>query len=51
MSLGKAASELIRRGACYQVPIRMVNRLPVLDAPEGFPAITSAQVRKIQDEE
>jgi hypothetical protein len=51
LSLGKATSELVRRGAHYQVGIRKVNGLPVLDASDDFPAITSERVRELCDEE
>jgi len=51
LSLGKAASELVRRGARYQVGIRKVNGLPVFDAPDDFPVITSERVRELYDEE
>jgi hypothetical protein len=51
LSLGKAASELVRRGARYQVGTRKVNGLPVLDASDDFPVITSARVRELCDEE
>lgn len=51
MSMGKAASELIRLGSRYQMPVRMVNGLPVLDAPGEFPTITSERVRELPDEE
>ena len=51
LSLGKAASELIRRGTIYQLATRKVNGLPVLEAPEDFPLITSEQVRELMDEE
>ena len=50
LSLGRAASELIRRGARYQLRAKKVNGLPVLDAPDDFPAITSEQVRELLDE-
>jgi len=40
VSLGKAASELIRRGARFRLGVRMVNDIPVLDAPSDFPAIS-----------
>lgn len=50
LSLGKAASELVRRGARYQVGTRKVNGLPVLNAPEDFPMITSERVRELSDE-
>jgi hypothetical protein len=51
LPLGKAASELVRRGARYQVRTRKVNGLPVLDAPDDFPVITSERVRELCDEE
>lgn len=51
LSLGKAASELIRRGARYQLGIRRVNGFPVLDAPDDFPTITTERVRELLDEE
>jgi hypothetical protein len=51
LSLGAAASELVRRGARYQVGIRKVNGLPVLDASDDFPVITVQQVRELSDEE
>lgn len=51
LSLGRAASELIRRGACYQLGIRKVNGFPVLDASDEFPSITTEQVRGLSDEE
>jgi hypothetical protein len=51
LSLGKAASELVRRGARYQVGTRKVNGLPVLDASEEFPVITSEQVQELSEEE
>jgi len=46
LSLGKAASDLIRRGLLYQLETRKVNGLPVLDAPRHFPQITTKQVRE-----
>jgi len=51
LSLGEAASELIRRGVRYQLGIRRVNGLPVLDAPQDFPTITSKQIRELLGEE
>jgi hypothetical protein len=51
LSLGQAASELIRRGSRYQIPVRKVDGLPVFDAPAGFPQVTTAQVRRLMDEE
>jgi len=51
ISLGKAASELIRRGSGFQLATRKINGLPVFEVPEHFPKITSEQVRQILDEE
>lgn len=51
LSLGKAASELIRRGIRYQLGTRKVSGLPVLDAPDDFPVITTERVRELLDEE
>ena len=51
LSLGKAASELVRRGIRYQIGTRKVNGLPVFDAPNDFPRITTEKVRELLDEE
>jgi len=51
LSRGKAASDLIRRGARYQLAVRRLNGLPVLDAPAGFPAISTKRVRDLLAEE
>lgn len=51
LSLGKAASELIRRGARYQLGIGERNGFPVVDVPDDFPLITSERVRELLDEE
>ena len=51
ISMGRAASELIRRGTRYQLGTRIVNGIRVFDVPEDFPLITSEQVKKILDEE
>lgn len=51
VSLGAAASELIRRGSRYQIGIRKVNGLPGLDAPEDFPVITTEQVKELSNED
>jgi len=50
LSLGKAASELIRRGSRYQLPTQRRNGIPVFEVPEDFPVITSERVRKLLDE-
>ena len=51
LSLGKAASELIRRGVRYQLATQKVNGLPVLNAPDDFPVVTTEQVRELLDEQ
>jgi hypothetical protein len=51
LSLGKAASELVRRGDRYQIGTRKINGLPVFDAPNDFPRITTEKVRELLDEE
>jgi len=51
LSLGKAASELVRRGARFQLGTRRVNGLVVFDTPDDFPIITNERVKKLLDEE
>ncbi|MBZ5593681.1 MAG: antitoxin [Acidobacteriia bacterium] len=51
LSLGKAASELVRRGARYQLGTCTKNGLPVLDASDDFPLLTTTQVRAFLEEE
>ena len=51
LSMGRAASELIRRGACYRLGTRKLNGLPVFDAPDDYPAISTERVRELLDQE
>ena len=51
ISLGDAASDLIRNGSRYQLPTRRMNGLPVFDVPADFPAVTDGQVRSLMEEE
>ncbi len=51
MSLGKAASELIRRGKNYRIPIKHVNGWPVFDVPEHFPTITTERIKELLEDE
>ena len=51
LSLGKAASELIRRGVRYQLTTHQRNGIPVFEVPKDFPAITSERVRELLDED
>jgi len=47
MALGKAVSELVRRGAHTPTPTRLVNGFVVFDIPPGGPKITSERVREL----
>jgi hypothetical protein len=51
VSMGKAASELIRRGIERPVPTHIVNGLHVFSAPPGGPRVTSEQVRELESEQ
>ena len=50
IALGKAVSELVRRGLTAPLQTRMINEFHVVDLPPGSPQITSEHVRKLQDE-
>ena len=50
LAFGKAASELIRRGARYQLPIRTRNGLPHFVVPDDFPVVTSEHSRRFLNE-
>jgi len=43
--LGKAVSDLARRGLRVAPPVKEVNGLVVFDPPEGAPKITMRKVR------
>ena len=47
LSLGKAASELVRKGAASLTPTRIVNGFVVFDIPTGGPKISSERVKKL----
>ena len=46
VSLGKAVSDLARRGLLVAPPVREVNGLVVFDPPKGSPKITPAKVKE-----
>ena len=48
--LGKAVSQLVRKGLSSPTPIRMVNGFPVFDVPPDDPPITSEGVRELESE-
>jgi hypothetical protein len=51
IGLGKAVSELVRRGSSLPMPTRIVNGLHVFAPPPGSPIVTSKKVRDLQDSE
>jgi hypothetical protein len=51
LSFGRAASELIRRGVSFQLGTTNLNGFPVFNVPDGFPVITTEQVRELSEEE
>ena len=51
ISLGRAASDLIRHGAQYQLKTSKRSGLPVLEAPEDFPVMTTEKVKELLSQE
>jgi hypothetical protein len=49
--MGKAVSELVRRGLSAPVKTRMVNGLIVFDVPEGGERVTSELVKQLEADE
>ncbi len=47
MALGKAVSELVRRGFALRRPTRTVNGLEVFDLPPDSPRVTTRDVRRV----
>jgi hypothetical protein len=50
LAMGKALSELVRRGIAAPPKTRIVNGLTVFDLPEGGEKISSAKVKKLLEE-
>jgi hypothetical protein len=50
VALGKAVSELVRKGFTTPTPTRVVNGFVVFDVPPDSPRITSEQVKRLQCE-
>ena len=50
IALGKAVSELVRRGLRAPLQTRVVNGFHVVELPPGSPQVTIEHVRKLQDE-
>jgi hypothetical protein len=51
VGLGKALSELVRRGIAAPLPTRTVNGLLVFDPPGDSPRVTTRMVRELETEE
>jgi hypothetical protein len=50
VALGKAVSELVRRGWQTPVPTRIVNGLHVLVLPPDAPQMTTEQIKKLESD-
>jgi hypothetical protein len=50
LALGKAASELVRRGLEAPTPTRIVNGVVVFDIPPGSSPITTKRVKQLETE-
>lgn len=51
VGLGKAVSELVRRGIAAPLPVCTVNGLLVFDPPSDSPRVTTKKVRALEAEE
>jgi hypothetical protein len=50
VAIGKAASDLIRRGLQAPLQTRVVNGFHVVELPPGSPPVSTEEVEKLQDE-
>jgi hypothetical protein len=50
LALGKAVSQLVRRGLDAPLKTRTVNGLVIFDLPAGGPVVTTEQVKKLEAE-
>jgi hypothetical protein len=51
VALGKAVSDLVRRGLTVPCPTRVVNGVTVFDLPDDSPRVTSAKVTELDAEQ
>jgi predicted NBD/HSP70 family sugar kinase len=51
LGLGKAVSELVRRGLTAQRPTRTVNGLRVFNLPADFPPVTRKKIEEIDSDD
>jgi hypothetical protein len=50
VALGKAASELVRKGFSSPTPTRLVNGIVVFDVPPDSPRVTTERVKELESE-
>jgi hypothetical protein len=50
VTVGKAVSDLVRRGLRAPLQTRVVNGFCVVDLPPDSPPVTSEHIKKLQDE-
>lgn len=50
VAMGKAASELVRKGYSSPTPTRVVNGIVVFDVPPDSPRITTERVKELESE-
>jgi hypothetical protein len=50
LGIGKAISELVRRGASQSRPTREKNGLRVFDLPKDSPPVTAKRVKQLETE-
>jgi len=50
VAIGKAVSELVRRGLHAPLQTRVVNGFHVVELPPGSPPISTEDVKKLQEE-
>ena len=51
VALGKAASDLVRRGLTARVQTRMVNGFHTVVLPENSPKVTSERIKQLLEDE
>jgi hypothetical protein len=50
LGLGKAVSELVRRGASHRYATREVNGLKIFDLPADSPKVSARRVKELESE-
>jgi hypothetical protein len=50
VALGKAVSELVRRGLNAPMTTKVVNGIPVVVLPPDSPKVTTARIKELENE-